>query len=364
MTALDDKQETGTRTQAGTTAEGRGNREETAARLKRLLSFKNISAIYILVALVVIFGLLIPDTFLTMGVWRTLFDAQAITILTALAFLVPLITGAFNLAIGAEVGLAGIVVAMLIAKSGLPVPVALVLTLAAGAFVGLISGLIITKVKIDSFIATLAMSSVLTAAIAWLSSGRQILGMPDQFRVLAVSSIGGITMPVIIMLVVAFVIWYVSERTPVGRRMYASGFNHHAARLAGIGVARLQVGALMAGGVIAALAGVLLAARINAGDPTMGPDMLLPALSAVFLGSTQFRGGRFNVWGTVVAVYVLAVGVKGLQLMGAPGWINDLFNGVALLLAVGLSRWERSARRAGAIGRVTRRGRRAPAASD
>lgn len=114
----------------------------------------------------------------------------------------------------------------------------------------------------------------------------------------------------------------------------------------------------MAGGVIAALAGALLSARINAGDPTMGPSMLLPALTAVFLGSTQFRGGRFNVWGTVVAVYVLAVGVKGLQLMGAPGWINDLFNGVALLLAVGLSRWERTARRAGAVGRATRFGRR------
>ena len=111
----------------------------------------------------------------------------------------------------------------------------------------------------------------------------------------------------------------------------------------------------MIGGMIAALAGVLLASRINAGDPTVGPGLLLPALTAVFLGSTQFKGGRFNVWGTVIAVYVLAVGIKGLQLLGAQDWVIDMFNGVALLVAVGMSRWERTARRGGAVRRVTER---------
>ncbi|GGA64855.1 sugar ABC transporter permease [Pseudoclavibacter endophyticus] len=326
-------------------------------RVLRALSFRNISAIYIFIALFIIFAILTPDTFLQPGVWRTLLDAQAITVLTACAVLLPLITGAFNLAIGAEVGLAGILVAMFMSSLGLPVPVAMLLTLAAGALVGAISGLIITKGKIDSFIATLGISSILTAAIAWFSGGQQILGLPTEFRIVSLSNVAGITTPVIIMLVVAFAIWYVTERTPLGRRMYASGFNKDAARLAGIDVARLQIGALVAGGVVAALAGILLSSRINAGDPTLGPSMLLPALSAVFLGSTQFRGGRFNVWGTVIAVYVLAVGVKGLQLMGAPGWINDLFNGVALLLAVGLSRMERTARRTGAIRRATTFGR-------
>ena len=135
--------------------------------------------------------------------------------------------------------------------------------------------------------------------------------------------------------------------------MYAAGYNPDGARLSGVNVGRLQIASLVAGGIIAALAGVLLASRINAGDPTVGPGLLLPALTAVFLGSTQFKGGRFNVWGTVISVYVLAVGIKGLQLLGAQNWVSDLFNGVALLAAVGLSRWERTAKRGSAIKRAT-----------
>jgi ribose transport system permease protein len=118
------------------------------------------------------------------------------------------------------------------------------------------------------------------------------------------------------------------------------------------------IACLVTCGAIAALAGVLISSRLGTGDPTIGPAYLLPAFSAAFLGSTQFRGGRFDVWGTVVAVYVLATGVKGLQLAGAPIWIPDLFNGVALLVAVGLAKYQRAAYRAGAVRRLLRMGRR------
>ena len=324
----------------------------------RAISFRNISAIYIFIAIFIIFAIWTPQTYLTVGVWRSLLDAQSVTALAAIAALIPLVTGVFNLAIGAEVGFAGILTAFLLARAGLPVEAAVPLTLLAGALIGLISGLIITKVKIDSFIATLGMSSILLAGIAWVSGSQQILNLGDVFRTLAITQIFGITLPVYILVIVALATWYVLEKTPVGRRMYAIGYNADGARLAGVNIERLQVASLMAGGVIAALAGILLTSRINAGDPTVGPSLLLPALTAVFLGSTQFRGGRFNVWGTVLAVYVLAAGIKGLQLVGAPQWINELFNGVALLLAVGLSRWERTAKRTSAIKRATTFGRR------
>lgn len=324
-------------------------------RVIKTLSFKNISAVYIFLAIFVIFAIWTPTSFLSASVWRTLLDAQAVTALAALAVLIPLVTGAFNLAVGAEVGVAGILVAWLLAHAGLSVPVAIAATLAAGALVGLVSGLLITGAKIDSFIATLGMSSVLLASMAWISDSQQILGLGEAFSKIAVTQIAGITLPVYLLVVVALLAWYVLERTPVGRRMYAAGYNPEGARLAGVNTVRLQIGSLMAGGVVAATAGILITSRINTGDPTVGPGLLLPALSAVFLGSTQFRGGRFNVWGTVLAVYVLAVGIKGLQLVGAPIWINELFNGVALLLAVGLSRWERARGRAGAIRRVTAR---------
>lgn len=317
-----------------------------------LLSFRNISAIYIFVIIFVIFALLIPETFLTASVWRTMLDGYVPTALAALAVLVALVTGNFNLAVGAEVGFAGILIATLLSKLGMPFPLSMILAVCAGILVGLISGLIITKAKIDSFIATLGISSVLLAGIAWISSSRQIVNLGEGIRVLASTSFFGVTLPFIILIVVAFVLWYVLERTPIGRRMYATGYNKEGAQLSGIATNRLIISSLMLGGGVAALAGILLTARINVGDPLAGPALLLPALSAVFLGSTQFRGGRFNVWGTILAVYVLATGVKGLQLMGAPNWITDLFNGLALLLAVGFAKFERRSSRGAAIRRV------------
>lgn len=324
---------------------------------RKTLSFRNISAIYIFVIIFAVFSIVTPNTFLREGVWRTLLDAQSITVIAAIAVMIPLVTGSFNLAIGAEVGFAGILVAVLQAQAGIPFVVGIPLTLLMGALIGLISGLIITKGRIDSFIATLGLSSILLAGLAWMSSSKQVIGLQDGFRSIATTTFAGITVPTYLMIVLAFVVWYVLERTPVGRRMYAVGYNADGARLAGVHVTRLKIGALIAGGVIAALAGILLTSRLNTGEPTVGPGLLLPALTAVFLGSTQFKGGRFNVWGTVLAVYVLAVGIKGLQLIGAPPWISDLFNGIALLAAVGLSQWEKTSARTAAIRRALPRNR-------
>lgn len=324
----------------------------------KALSFKNISAIYIFIGIFVLFSLITPDTFLQPGVWRTLLDSGAITVIAAIAVMIPLVTGSFNLAIGAEVGFAGILVAVLQVKAGLPFALAIPVAIASGALIGLISGLIITRAKIDSFIATLGLSSILLAGLAWMSSSQQVIGLKSGFSSLATTTFIGITVPTYIMLILGAVVWFVLEKTPVGRQMYATGFNVDGARLAGVNVDRLKIGALVACGILASIAGVLLTARLNSGEPTVGPSLLLPALTAAFLGSTQFRGGRYNVWGTVIAVYVLATGIKGLQLIGAQPWISDLFNGIALLLAVGMSKWERTARRTGAVGRSLRRSQR------
>lgn len=329
----------------------------TREKWVRRLSFRNISAIYIFFVIFVIFSIVTPRTFLQEGVWRTLLDAQSVTVIAAIAVMIPLVTGSFNLAIGAEIGFAGILVAVLQVRAGIPFLVAIPLTLLVGALIGLVSGLIITKGRIDSFIATLGLSSILLAGLAWMSASKQVIGLQDGFRAIATTNFGGITVPTIVMLVLAVVVWYVLERTSVGRRMYAAGYNPEGSRLAGVNVTRLKIGALVAGGFIAAIAGVLLTSRLNTGEPTVGPGLLLPALTAVFLGSTQFRGGRFNVWGTVLAVYVLATGIKGLQLIGSPPWISDLFNGLALLAAVGLSQWERVADRTSAIRRFLPRRR-------
>jgi ribose transport system permease protein len=335
---------------AAATERARGSRLRDG--VSRALAPRNASALYVFVAIFVIFSIWVPDTFLAETTWRTLLDSQSITGLVAVALVVPLAAGAFNLAVGAEVGFGAILVAWLLSSVGLPIVPAIALTLVAGALIGTVSGLLIIRANIDSFIATLGMSSILIAGIAWVSDGEQILGLSSGFQSIATTQIFGITLPVYLMLVVAAIVWYGLERTPAGRRVYATGGNIEAARLAGVRTSAVILVSLAICGVLAAAAGTLITSRIATGDPTVGPALLLPAFSAAFLGSTQFRGGRFNVWGTVVAVYVLATGVKGLQLAGAPVWIPDLFNGAALLIAVGMAKYHRTARRSAAVGRL------------
>jgi ribose transport system permease protein len=332
---------------------GGGYRPESGReRLLRILSFRNISALYIFLALFLIFSFWVPDTFLKDSTWKAMIDSQAITAMVAVALVIPVAAGAFDLAIGTEVGLGGILCAWFLSSRGLPIAPSIALTVLAGGLIGLGSGLLITKARITTFIATLGVSSVLAAMIIWVSGGQQILNLGRNFQSIATGTIGWFTYPVYIMLVVALFAWYVLERTEIGRHVYATGGNPDAAKLAGVNTSRVIIGALVACGAISAGAGVLLSSSLGTGDPTTGPAYLLPAFSAVFLGSTQFRGGRFNVWGTVVAVFVLATGVKGLQLAGAPVWIPELFNGAALLIAVALANYERSGARFFGLGRL------------
>ena len=330
------------------------NHRRDLGRVSRALSFRNISAVYVFIVLFVLFSFWVPDTFLSGDTWRALISSQAVTAMLSVGLVIALSAGAFDLAIGATLGFGSIFVAWLLAKHGIPIVPAIVLSIVAGAAVGLLNGLLVVRVRIDSFIATLGMSSILLAMIAWISSSQQILGLSNSFQKLGTTEIFGLTLPVYLMLAVALVAWYVLELTPVGRHVYATGGNTEAARLAGVRTSAVVVVALVCCGAIAAFSGVLVSSALGTGDPTIGPAYLLPAFSAAFLGSTQFRGGRFNIWGTVLAVYVLATGVKGLQLAGAPIWIPDLFNGVALLVAVGLAKYQGTARRAGAVKRLLR----------
>ncbi len=325
-------------------------------RVLRVLAFRNISALYLLAVMIVVFSLWVPDTFLTTGTWRSLLSDQAITCLVAIGLVVPIAAGVIDLAIGAEVGLGAILVARLLIGN-VPIPLAVCLSVLAGAGVGIFSWLMITKAKIPSFIATLAVSSLLAAITDWISNSQQIVNLPKGYAKLGTNQLFGLSYPVYIMLAVGIVLWYVLERTPAGRRVYAAGGNPQAAALAGVRTSRVILSALITSGAIAGLSGLLLTSQLSTGDPTVGPGYLLPVIAAVFLGSTQFRGGRFNIWGTVVAAYTLAVGVKGLQLAGLPVWIPDLFNGTALLVAVGLAAWRRTptARTAGLGRRLTLR---------
>jgi ribose transport system permease protein len=324
---------------AVSTIEGRTVR---ARRWPRYLSFQRISAIYLLVLLLVIFSIWVPGTFLTTSTLKSILGDYSVTALVAVGLVIPLAAGAFDLSVGLALGAGNINVMYLMVQHGWAIVPAIVASVLFGCLVGAVNGFLVARERLDSFIATLGVSSVLSAYVVWVSKNEQIVGDPtSSFGNLADRQVLGISLSFWVMLVIAAVVWYVLTYRTSGRRLYATGGSIDAARLAGVRVRAVVFCALVASGVIAAVAGVLLASRIGVGSPTVGPPYMIPAFAAVFLGSTQLTAGRFNVWGTVLAVYVLAVGVKGLQLAGAPFYVADLFNGVALIFAVWLSRFER-----------------------
>jgi ribose transport system permease protein len=285
----------------------------------------------------------VPDTFLTSTNAKIVAGDQAITAMLALGIIIPLAAGVFDLSFAGVLGVSVAITAWVQVEGHGPFLAALA-AVAAAACIGAINGFVVVHLRVNSFIATLGMSSLLAAAAFWITDGKQITeGFSDTFLDLGTKQVFGIPLPFYAMLVLAAIIYVVIEYLPVGRYLYASGGNAQAARLAGVRVDRIVFGSLVASSFVAGLTGVVLAARLGTASPDIGPSYLLPAFSAVFLGSTQIRAGRVNVLGTLLAIYLLATGVKGLQLAGAPVYVNDLFNGAALIIAVALA--ARSARR-------------------
>jgi ribose transport system permease protein len=206
-----------------------------------------------------------------------------------------------------------------------------------GALVGLVNGILVTRIKIDSFIATLGTGTVLYGLNSWYTGGQQVLAsLPPAF--LAISgNIWVVPAPAVYALIVSLALWLVFEYLPLGRYLYVLGASPRAAELNGIAARRYITLGFVAAGTLASFAGVVLQSQLQVGQSSVGQEYLLPAFTAALLGATSIRPGRVNVWGTVLAVAVLAITVAGLNQLGAPFFVEPLFNGSMLILAVGLA---------------------------
>ncbi|MET0447205.1 MAG: ABC transporter permease [Aeromicrobium sp.] len=297
-----------------------------------------LSGVYVWLLLVLLFAIWVPDTFLTSSTVRTIGSSSAVTSIVALALILPLACGLFDLSVAATLGVAA-VLALQLQADGVGVAPSVLLTLLAGVLIGVVNAVLVVRIGINSFIATLGMSSVLAALSFWISDGTQLVAaVPSSYVDLGQGTFLGMPNPVWYAIAIGVVLLYVTELTTVGRYLYAIGGNTEAARLVGIRVDRVLFGSLVFSAVLAAFAGIVLSAQLGSSSPDVGPPYLLPAFSAVLLGATQIKtNGRVNVVGTLVAVVLLATGIFGLQLAGAPSFISSLFNGVALIVAVALS---------------------------
>ena len=314
---------------------GRWRRVSRAAGQKYAL-------IVVFAAIVALFSLLNPTVFATTANAQTIASTQATVALLALAAMLPLIVGQFDISVGYQFGLAQGLCAHLIINEGVPAALAIVVVLAAGALVGLVNGVLVAKVKLNSFVATLGVGILVLGLTQWLTKDVTITGaLPALFTDLGRDAILGIPLPFVYVLAATAVLWLALEYTPWGRECYATGGNDRAALLAGVRTERRTVQVFVAAALLAAASGCLSVMILGASSPTVGLGSLLPAFAGAFLGATSIRPGRFNAIGTLIAVYLVATGITGLQQEGAQPFVQQVFNGAALLIAVTLARLSR-----------------------
>ena len=321
-------------------------------RFASAFSLHRISGLYLLLIIVVTFGIWVPNLFLTQGTLDSILSSQAVIAIVALGALAPLSAGAIDISGGANANLAAVIVTILQTEHNWSMWAAIGFAILVSLTIGAGNGILVVKFGINPIITTLAMTSIVTAIQTILVGANQPFPVSNpNFGRLTQASFFNIQAIVLYLIVIALVMWWLLEYTPVGRYLRAIGANAEASRLSGIKVGKWIFISFLISGVIYGLGGVLYVSQVGP-SLTFGQSFVLPALAACFLGSTQIRPGTFNVWGTLIAIYVLAAGVKGLQLVTGAPWLADMFNGIALLLAVGFAVWQQKrnleARRKGA----------------
>ncbi len=306
------------------------------AKLWRLVPVYGL--VILMFALILLFSVLLPNTFPTMLNVRAILSDKAIIAMLSLAAMIPMVAGRIDLTVGYGIVLWHILAISLQTIYGLPFPVAVLIVLLLGAATGVLNGFLVEVAKIDSFIATLGTGTVLYSLALWHTGGRQIVGvLPDGFYALSGTFVFGLPITAYYVVAVTFTLWTLLEYTPIGRYLYAIGANQRAAELNGIPTRKFVVGAFVTSGLLTALTGVLLASKLRIGQASVGLEFLLPALVGAFLGSTTIKPGRVNVWGTIVGVMILAVGISGIQQFGGSFWVEPMFNGLTLLIAIGIA---------------------------
>jgi ribose transport system permease protein len=286
---------------------------------------------------IVVFTALGAPGFLTIGNFSTIFGSQAVLLIISLALMIPATTGEYDLTVAGMLGIGMILTMVLMAEHGWPLWAVLVVVTLCGILVGLLNAFLIVSVGIMSLIATLGTGTVLTG-LGYLLTPSTVTGNIGVLASLTQTQVLGIPILFYYGLALTLVLWYVYAYTPLGRYLFFVGASPDVARLSGVNVSAIRVGALVVSAVLSALAGVLLAGLLDSSSPDASASFLFPAFAAAFLGSTAITPGRFNPWGTFIAVYFLVTGITGLQLLGYVGWVPQVFYGASLVAAVGLSK--------------------------
>jgi ribose transport system permease protein len=287
--------------------------------------------------LIVFYAIIEPNSFLQYGTFRAIFASQLALMFLGLALVCVFVVGEFDLSVAANLGLASTVVAVLVVLHHVPIGIAIVVAIVASVACGLVNGLLIVLVGINEIVVTLGMGTLLTGVALAIANNNTVSGLDSSFAAIANTNVLGLPISFFYGLLAALVLVYVLNLTSLGRHMKFIGANREVARLAGVRVRSIRIGAYATSGLLCGLGGVILVASLGGFDPSSSPTYLLPAFSAVFLGTAVIQPGVFNPIGTLVSIFFLATGILGLQILGFTGWVSNVFYGAALILAVTVS---------------------------
>lgn len=314
-----------------TPASPRGNRVAT--------SIGRFGVVTAFVASIILFSVLRPSIFPTWGNASTILNNAAIGILVAVGLTIVLVLGDFDLSIGAMLGLGAALSAVTMAKHGQSWIIALLLVIGAGVVVGLVNGVLVARLGINSFIATLGTSSAITGLEYYVAGQKTIFqGLPAGFLDMATVRWFGLSVFLVVAIVVALILHLVMHHFEAGRYMYAIGTNRVAARLAGIRVTGLRISGFLIAAIISGVGGFLLVSQAGSYYPNAGASFLLPAYAAAFLGAAFFRDLLFRVLATVVGVLFLQMLQTGLTQLNLEAWVSNLAQGAVLVFALLLGR--------------------------
>ena len=322
----------------------RSNRRLSRRAKAYLGFFARYGTIIGLMAMIAGFSILSPRAFPTAGNFINVLNQASLAMIIAAGLTLAVVVGELDLSIGFAASLHGILVTGLIVANQLPIPVAIVIVLVTGGLIGLVNGLIVTKIRVNSVIATLGVGTILTGLAFAYSAGVPIVaGVPEAFLQISLGRwLFGVPNNIVIMVLVLGALWILVERTSLGQEIQAVGGNPAAARLSGIDVDRIKILGFIISGICAALTGILLASRLGSGTASAADSYLLTAFAAVFLGSATLRDGEFHILGTLIGALIIAFGFNGLNIFGAPTFSQYVLQGAILIVAVGLSSLGRS----------------------
>lgn len=291
------------------------------------------------VLLILFFSQVAPASFLTWSTFSSIiFGSQGVLLILTLALIIPLTAGDFDLSVAAVLTFSAMLLAILNAQMGWPLWAAFLVCLGMGLTVGLVNAFFIIFFRIHSLIVTLGTASIIQGVILWVSGSQTLTGVSNTLiEWVIVKRFLQIPLAFYYAILLAAIIWYVFEYTSIGRRLLFVGRGREVARLSGISVTKVRAGALVSSAMLASLAGIINAGTTGGADPLSGLTFLLPAFAAAFLGATAIIPGRFNPVGSVIAVFFLATGITGLNFLGVDTFVQNIFNGAALIIAVSAS---------------------------